>query len=98
MFNGCGIIKVNEAASQALATPMKPRLLNLVRRFFAMTESYHASQHSLFSSKKRIRRFWKRISAGKVSVCWPWLGATTPAGYGHLRNDTKDRMAHPWAY
>src|SRR2546421_3151495 len=50
MFKGCCIMGTDEAAWKVLATPTKPRLLNLLRRFSIMSESYHAGQLPLFPS------------------------------------------------
>lgn len=55
MFNRCGIMRGNKAAPQALLAPMESRLINLCRRFFAMSESYHIYQLPLnFSSFEHI--------------------------------------------
>src|SRR5260370_27573422 len=47
MFNKCGIIG-NKASYEALLTLHSSRLPNLLRRFFAMPESYHVIQPPLF--------------------------------------------------
>jgi 5-methylcytosine-specific restriction endonuclease McrA len=46
-------MRANEAAPEALVTPMEPRLINLLRRFFAMSELYHADQHSSSPSPEK---------------------------------------------
>lgn len=30
------------------------------------------------------RRFWSKVDRGGRDDCWPWTGATLPAGYGFL--------------
>jgi hypothetical protein len=29
-------------------------------------------------------RLWSKIDTGSADDCWPWLGATTSAGYGRF--------------
>jgi len=30
-------------------------------------------------------RFWPKVWKGEEDDCWPWIGASNPKGYGHLR-------------
>src|SRR5437764_975326 len=48
----CGIMDENESGLEVLPTPLAPRLINLYRRFFAMTEYYHAFQLPLLVFSK----------------------------------------------
>lgn len=43
--------------------------------------------------RRRLMRFLKKIQMGSVDECWPWLGSTTPNGYGHLSFDGRMRQA-----
>src|SRR5690242_8747987 len=44
MFSRCVIMRLDDSALQAVATPLEPRLLSLVRRLLIMSESYHVDQ------------------------------------------------------
>lgn len=41
-----------------------------------------------------IAEFHHRINRDGDDGCWSWLGATTKAGYGHLRYEGKQIYAH----
>lgn len=32
-----------------------------------------------------VRRFWLKVSKRGPNECWPWTGARTRGGYGHLK-------------
>lgn len=40
----------------------------------------------------KLHYFWKRVS--KTDSCWLWTGAKCGRGYGHLRRNKLDKMAH----
>lgn len=46
--------------------------------------------------EKREARFWAKVD--KTSACWLWTGAKTNAGYGHLRIEGVDLLAHRHSY
>jgi hypothetical protein len=52
------------------------------------------------SEKRRIKdRFLSYVSQGPSSVCWDWLGAKHPAGYGHFAVTKGDiQIAHRVSY
>src|SRR5437660_8990282 len=56
MLSKCDIIRAYKASPQAIATPMDSRLLNLVRRFFAMSEVYHDAQLPSETPKRPYRK------------------------------------------
>lgn len=41
-------------------------------------------------------RFWSRVD--KTGDCWLWTGARNTAGYGHLRVNGPQAIAHRFAY
>jgi len=41
---------------------------------------------------------WKRVEMGGPDECWPWLGATTPNGYGIISINYRNRGTHRLAY
>lgn len=43
-------------------------------------------------------RFWSKVAAGDPRECWPWLGAQTHGGYGHLLVRRRFVGAHRVAY
>lgn len=43
-------------------------------------------------------RLWDRIVKTKTETCWYWVGATTSAGYGHLRVDGVLMPIHRYMY
>lgn len=40
--------------------------------------------------EERIEAFWSRVEKRGADECWPWLGATSPNGYGKLDWYTPD--------
>ena len=42
--------------------------------------------------------FWDRVKVGFEDECWPWQGAITSRGYGHLHHNGKTVGAHRMAY
>jgi hypothetical protein len=44
------------------------------------------------------KRFWNKTSRRGRSECWPWVGAITPAGYGHFYWGGRSSSAHRFAY
>ena len=43
-------------------------------------------------------RFWAQVDAAAPDVCWEWLGYVKPEGYGRLRYQKRDYLAHRLAY
>lgn len=35
-------------------------------------------------------RFWKKVSKGKKTECWEWIGNQSPAGYGRIQRGGKN--------
>lgn len=46
----------------------------------------------------KMKRFWDKVDVKNKDECWPWIGATNPAGYGKLHVDGKFIDAHRMAY
>ncbi len=42
--------------------------------------------------------FWQMLSSQEPGICWLWLGARDPRGYGRVRWQGKARLAHRVAY
>jgi group I intron endonuclease len=92
----CGIMRTNEAALQAVSTPIEPRLHNLFRRFFVMSESYHASTRSRKTCKHTIAPTGiytiLHVASGKVyigsALCvrCRWNGHRSTLNLGKHRN------------
>jgi len=49
-------------------------------------------------SQETVVRFWAKVSKGEPNVCWPWLGAKKPKGYGNVRINKRYLIAHRVAY
>lgn len=45
-----------------------------------------------------IARFWSKVDVGMPAECWPWRGASTPAGYGQFRVYSNGESTHFMAY
>ena len=43
-------------------------------------------------------RFWDRVDVGEPDECWPWTGWTYPSGYGRIKDEGKQVLAHRWSY
>lgn len=43
---------------------------------------------------KNIKNFWKKVKVSDESSCWVWTGGKCNHGYGQIKIDGKDRMAH----
>lgn len=39
-------------------------------------------------------RFWQKVSIGKPTDCWLWVGAKKPRGYGNVRRNKVYTTAH----
>ena len=44
------------------------------------------------------QRFWRFVRKGKAAQCWPWKGSVRGAGYGRIKHNGKDRLAHRVSY
>ena len=42
----------------------------------------------------KLKRVWERVDTREWWACWPWIGAKTTAGYGHMMVDAKRRYSH----
>lgn len=42
--------------------------------------------------------FWARVKIGTADECWPWIGPTTPKGYGKTSYGGKNKRAHAVAF
>ena len=43
--------------------------------------------------------FWSKVDmSGGEKACWPWTGARKPVGYGNVRINKKDLLAHRVAF
>ena len=50
-------------------------------------------------NKDQAEAFWSKVDMGKgVKSCWPWAGAKKPKGYGNVRINKKDCIAHRVAF
>jgi len=48
-------------------------------------------------ARKRMsleERFWKEAKPGDKDSCWEWMGAKTPAGYGHINWNSTHYYTH----
>jgi len=43
------------------------------------------------------KRFWSKVEKAGADECWEWQGATSD-GYGYIRRDGKNRLAHRESY
>lgn len=43
-----------------------------------------------------LERFWSRVD--KTDTCWIWTGLVSRDGYGYLRFDGRNRLAHRVSY
>lgn len=43
-------------------------------------------------------RFWDKVAPCPMSGCWLWTAALDGHGYGQIRADGKNRLAHRFAY
>jgi hypothetical protein len=43
-------------------------------------------------------RFWKKVNIKGENDCWSWIGAKNPNGYGHLKINYKNVLAHRISY
>src|SRR5262245_51721233 len=68
----------------------------------------HRSRGKRPSMQKTLeQKLWPKIdkngpipvAAANLGSCWLWTGGTTTAGYGHLRHEGRDLLAHrvTWA-
>ena len=51
-------------------------------------------------SPSTLVRFWAKVDVRGLGECWPWMGSTTPSGYGELRleRSRKKKPAHVISY
>lgn len=47
---------------------------------------------------RTIARLWSMIEVGEPAECWPWVGASTPQGYGRFKIDGKLKLPHRVVY
>jgi hypothetical protein len=52
----------------------------------------------LFQDEAALIRFWSKVSVRGPDECWPWSGATYPAGYGQFRWGDRLQLAHRLAF
>jgi hypothetical protein len=45
-----------------------------------------------------VDRFWSKVNIQGKHDCWNWIGATNPNGYGHLKIDYRNVLAHRISY
>jgi hypothetical protein len=45
-----------------------------------------------------IARFWAKVDRGSESECWPWTGAKTRGGYGHMLRRGRHERAPRLSY
>jgi hypothetical protein len=53
---------------------------------------------SLRADRVKWNRFKSRIDVRGEKECWPWLGRTSPCGYGLFDLDGKPHLAHRLSY
>ena len=51
-----------------------------------------------FSGSTVEERMWARIDRRGDDECWPWVGATTPKGYGSMKWKGTSIYGHRWTY
>lgn len=44
------------------------------------------------------QRFWEKVDTTAGEGCWQWLAYKSPSGYGTIRINKKNTMAHRQAY
>ena len=45
-----------------------------------------------------VERFWAKVEQVDPDLCWEWMGAQTPLGYGRFRAFRRSVLAHRFAY
>jgi hypothetical protein len=43
-------------------------------------------------------RFWAKVERQGEDECWPWRGKISGGGYGYIRANGKDKLAHRVVY
>ncbi len=51
-----------------------------------------------FLDDRLPERFWNKVQPCPMTGCWIWTGALTGNGYGAIRIERRNKLAHRYAY